>query len=329
MRDDPRLIRAHIALFQGKPGETKRLVDDYVDEQTSPETTRRWPLIQWLMAQAHLKHQDRVDALTSLVENSPADDTYHQIAHNFLEDEQRFTERINAIDSDQPRQFLGLRLWLWGVVALLVLAAIIGITIVLLTNRGEPGESIVAEVTAEATAEATSSPIATETPTITPTPTAEQNEPFDVLEIDERVLSYFPAGELFIDAVDDNVQVVLDADGVPLEPMTGARFYALLIHFECRQALCHQVPEADLFIVLENASLGQIPALENVTIPNAQIEAGMLDGAVAIGAQARGWVVFEVPIAPEPAALRVVPRAIVVNGTPTPIATVEENLPDR
>ncbi len=332
MTDDPRLIRAHIALFQGKPGETKRLVNDFVADHANPDNVRSHPLIQWLEAQSHLRHQERVDALTTLVENTPEENTYRQLAHNFLEDERRYTALLEATNTNQPRRFLGLPLWIWGAMVLLVLAVIIGAIIVLSLNSNSDAQPGAIETTQEATAESSLSPTVTPTPTITPTPTAEQNEPFDILEMNQEIVSYFPVGELFIDAIDDNVQVVLDANENVVEPMPGARFYALLIDFRCGQALCHNVPEADLFLVLETeqgVDLGPIPALTDVTIPNAQIEPGMLGGSVAIGPPARGWLVFEVPNAPEPAVLRVVPRPIIVNQTPTPIATVERALPEN
>jgi hypothetical protein len=51
----------------------------------------------------------------------------------------------------------------------------------------------------------------------------------------------------------------------------------------------------------------------------------MLQGAVAIGPEVTGWVVFEVPLRLEPATLRVAPFPILTDGTlvPQPIQDSE------
>jgi hypothetical protein len=286
---DPRLIRANIALFQGKRSETRRLIEDYAVEQEQPEVARREPMILWLDAHARPRHAERIEGLHTLVEHAPADSAYHRMAQNYLEDEARYARQLEADQQRRP----GPRRW-QVIGALLLIAVVIGAFIIFGQLTTPP------EVEIEPTA-------TEEPPTLTPTVIV-QNTPAPMRLADgsepTTLFENTPYdGAITVRGVDTDVRYVVSASGARVEPAdAGARFYGLLLEFQCLIPLCNNVPEAELYVQLTTGNF-RVLASEGYVVAGEEIMAQRRSQSQTT----RGWVVFEIPIANPPSALVVWP----------------------
>ncbi|HLV33858.1 MAG TPA: hypothetical protein VKY59_02040 [Spirillospora sp.] len=286
---DPRLIRANIALFQGKRAETRRLIEEYAVEQEQPEVARREPMILWLDAHARPRHTERIEGLRTLVENAPADSVYHRMAQNYLEDEARYARQLEADQQRRP----GPRRW-QVIGALLLVAVVIGAFVIFGQLSAPPEVEITPTMTEEP-------------PTLTPTVIV-QNTPAPAQLADGSIpTTGFEAlafdGVITVRGVDRDVRYVVTASGEQVEPAdAGAKFYGLLLEFQCLIPLCNNVPEAEIYVQLTTGNF-RVLASEGLSLAGQET----LRPRASQGQSTRGWVVFEVPVANPPSALVVWP----------------------
>lgn len=295
---DPRLIRANIALFKGKRFETKRLLEEYVVDQENPDQARRDPLLLWLDAHAHPRHAERVGGLRNLVENVPQDTSYHQMAQAFLQDEDHYAE---LLDPDKKRRS---RVRPWQVAVGLLLIGLVIVALVVITNQPSQQEVLtVADATVEVTDEPT--PLPSPTPTATP---IVQNTPAPATLSDGsrpttglEVLDF--NGAITVLNIDNDIRYVVNQAGEKAEAAdSGAKFYGLLLEFQCLIALCNNVPEAEIYVELAEGNF-RVLASEGLTIAGQP----SLAPRVSQGQKATGWVIFEVPRTNPPDSLVVWP----------------------
>lgn len=290
---NPRLIRANIALFQGKRSETRRLLEEYIAEQPD---ARRSPIVMWLDAHSQPRQAERMNGLNILVENAPADDNYHRMAKNYLAEEQRYAALLD--DTGKGR---ALRPWqiVAGIVAIV---AILGL-FVLLGQASQPTPEVTEEPLFIITEEATE-----ELPTPTPSPTPIVQNEVQVIRLPDGSLPFAEyirsGGQITVRGVDPALRAVVDARGVPQEPLTGATFYGVLLEFQCLMPICNNVPEAEIYVRLSLDGSG-VKATEGLLVAGEP----QLAGRAAQGQTVQGWVVFELPRNNPPSDLVVWPFA--------------------
>ncbi|MBZ0300376.1 MAG: hypothetical protein K8J31_11565 [Anaerolineae bacterium] len=290
---DPRLIRANIALFQGKRNETRRLLEDYAVDQENPEVAQREPMILWLDAHARPKHTERVSGLTTVVDQVPADSPYHQMAKSYLQEEEHYTQLLDVEKQRKP----GVRRW-QVVSALVAVAVVIGAFIVFgQLNAPPPIVEATEQVTEEPTVLPTSTPIVQNTPA--PATLADGSLPTTGFEI----LGY--NGAMTVRGIDQDVRFVVDTNGNEVKPAdAGAKFYGLLVEFQCLIPLCNDAPEAELYVQLNTGNF-RVLASEGVSIAGEPA----LSRRVSQGQTTRGWVIFEIPRSNPPTDLVIWPPA--------------------
>ncbi len=278
---NPRLIRANIALFQGKRSETRRLLAEYAAEQPD---ARRNPMVLWLDAHSQPRQAERLSGLNSLVENAPPDDAYHRMAKNYLADEQHYA---GLLDTTGQRRTIRP----WQIVAGIIVLAVVVIGFVLLGQGNpepepelDPGLIVVEEVTEEPTA----------APTPTPSPTPIVQPETQEIRLSDGTLPFAEyirsGGQITVRGVNPDLKTVLDARGAPQEPLEGATFYGLLLEFQCLLPICNTVPEANIYVRLSLDNSG-VQATEGLFVAGEQ----PLSGRAAQGQTVQGWVVFELP----------------------------------
>ncbi|MAS35135.1 MAG: hypothetical protein CL610_14080 [Anaerolineaceae bacterium] len=283
---NPRLIRANIALFQGKRSETRRLLQEYVSEQDDPQTAQRSPMLLWLDAQARARHSERIDGLRTVVDNAPPDSPYHRMAKIYLDDEAKYQD---LLDGDQQRP--GVRRWAMIGGGLVALVALVAVIIVVGQMTGAP--AVVDEVTEEPVI-----PTATVIVQNTPNPATLSD---GALPRAEFIRS---GGTITVRGIDPAVRVVVDERGTAQQPLEGATFYGLLLEFQCLLPICNNVPESEIYVRLGIDESG-VRATDGLFVAGEQV----LSGRAAQGQTVQGWVVFEVPRNNLPDALVVWPFA--------------------
>lgn len=274
----PTLIKANIALFKGDRLEAQRLLDDYYSQHQDQRNT---PEVLWLDAQTRLTREERLQQLEYLLQLLPPEHVYHRIARQHLQEEAEYASKLYPPPRFWQRRFLGLGVWLW----LLLIGGVFAVSSVNTLLQPAP----------IATPPATPA-IATQ-PTRTPQP--DMSRPL----APENHTLRFEAGILQILAVEDNSQrVVLAATHELVEPVPGARFYALRLVFECRLAVCERPPEAELALRVDDRFM--INARADVGIENMPPME-----AIALGRAVSGWVIFEIPAAGQVSYLQITPFA--------------------
>lgn len=280
-----KLIQAHLALYNGDRLGVERWLSEYIAETGEPaydDPDREQVL--WLRAQAAADYDTRLDRLQGMVEAVPPENSpYSTIAADWIAAEDRYETDIAEAEQQSSRVF-GLTC---GQMALLggALSAL-GLVMLILTGVFAPAPTDDVNI-AEADA----------LPTIIPSPAPDTSV---TLDLDVHTLRYTD-GLLQIAAIEPTSGRVVDADSsAPLIPVSGARFVALFLFFECRTAICEEPPQAELDLVLEDdftvaARRGAVVAGGNRLQP------------IALGRRTRGWVVFEVPVASTVIALDVTP----------------------
>jgi hypothetical protein len=285
---NPRLIRANIALFQGKRSETRRLLEEYTAEQPD---ARRTPMVMWLDAQSYPRHAERMNGLNALVENTPPDNVYYRMTKNYLADEQHYATLLDTQSQRRPIRP-------WQIVVGLVVIVVVVVALVLLTGPGQQTSQPTVTPTIDVTDEATEEP---PTPIPSPTPIV-QNTP-QVIQLSTPGANYEDQGGIItIVSIDSAVRVVVDGRGEQMQPASGAKFYAFQLQFRCILPICNEVPQAELFARI-NSSFPDVAASEGLFVAGQP----SLGGRVGLGEVVTGWVVFELPRSVAPTALVVWP----------------------
>ncbi|MCU0513493.1 MAG: hypothetical protein MUE40_13105 [Anaerolineae bacterium] len=280
-RHDPRLIQANIALFKGERLEAQRLLDEYYQAH---KDRRHEPLILWLDAQTRATREERLEGLRLLVHSASSENPYARLARLALADEAEYERRL----SPPRRTFARLPLEAWSFIGMLLLAVLLTGGLVLLLGRGEEADAAGIPLTQTALVQAL--------PTRTPQPDR------SVAVIPEEFTLRYDGGLLQVAAIEDGSQRVIDdGQNVPLLPVPGARFYALRLLFECRQAICNEPPQAALTLRLDDLSV--IPRRDGV-----RLEGTTAMQPVALGRATSAWVVFEIPVSGVVAYLEVRPH---------------------
>jgi hypothetical protein len=282
------LIKANIALAKGERFETQRLLRDYLDEREEQrEGVEDAALVLWLDAQAQNQREERIERLKMLVAETTADNVYHQLAAGYLADEAEYQTKLGgSSESDDDDNASGRwrrrRIWLiaaGAVLGLFIIAALI------LTNASSPQIVVV---------DSALTPIAD---ALTPTRLPDRSI---ALVVDSYTIHY-SGGIMQIEAFEDSSERVVNANtGVLIEPVPGARFYALKVLFECRIAVCDAPPQAELALDLD----GEFRVEAR---PDTGLDGQSPMQPVALGRNTTGWIVFEIPVTGDVTALEITP----------------------
>jgi hypothetical protein len=300
----PKLIKANIALYNGARSETRRLLEEYRAEAKAEKPA---PMVLWLDAQAQDEHTDRVARLHTLIEETGESSRYARQAQEYIETESQYTDKPlpGSRGSRRAVSLGGVALWKAGL--FLVVGALAGIVIFSAFNPGNAAVTSPTEGTQTANSispgDVTLGAVA-ETPLNLP----DQSTPV----APERFQAQYPQGVLQITAIEDSSQRAADIrQRVIVTPITGARFYALKLIFECRAGICANPPQAQLSVELNDGVT--IPVMDNVGINGER-----LFQPVAQGRSTTGWVVFEIPETNRPVRLVITPAATSASETPQP-----------
>ncbi|MBC7814367.1 MAG: hypothetical protein H7175_24640, partial [Burkholderiales bacterium] len=233
------LIKANIALVKGERFETQRLLRDYLQEREEQrEGVDDVALVLWLDAQAQNQREERIERLKMLVAETPPDNIYHQLAGNYLAQEAEYQTKLGgSSEPDEEESRLRTRrrrIWLAAVGVAVAALVIIALTLI---NTGSPQPDVLdGLLTPHAAIEATRTPLPDRS---------------IALVVDSYTIRY-PGGIMQVEAFEDSSERVVNANtGVAIEPVPGARFYALKVLFECRIAVCDTPPQADLALDLD------------------------------------------------------------------------------
>lgn len=274
------LIRANMALYKGERGEVLRLLAVYENERGNSENAHLG-LCLWLYAQAQTDDDERRRLLLALIAEAPATDAYVQLAQDALQAEAPYIPT-------QRRQRMGARGWF---------SLVIGAGVILVAGlflQGAPSPQDVPPT-----------PTALSALVASATPPPDRSQP---LVADSFTLRY-DEGILSVLALEDRSERVIDGGGRAVQPITGARFYALNLGFECRSGVCSQPPQARLQLRTDNNDLLNVRA--DVLIagqPTLQ--------PIALGRITQGWVIFEVPALSRVQQLEVLPASYEADAEP-------------
>jgi hypothetical protein len=269
IRNHPLLIRANLALFAGDSIEAQRLLHEYYQQHRDK---RDDPLVLWLDAQTRANREERIQLLRALTQTVAPDNPYGQLARDTLAEEDAYTNRLQP----PPRSFLGWRVLGLPVWILLIFMIAGGTVTFIFLSAFNVTDNLPAQTTALA---------ANAQPPATRTPLPDMSTPVNV---DDYALRY-EGGIVQVAAIEDNSTRIVSGTGEKVEPVPGARFYALKLQFECRIAICNQPPEARIAIRLDDNTI--LPPHLNAFPDGAT---GMQ--AIALGRTTTGWVVFEIPV---------------------------------
>jgi hypothetical protein len=306
-RVNPTLIKANIALFNGSRAEARRLLAEYQAQVGTPAPDEA-TLVQWLTAQAQDSRDARVAGLRELLQTAPPADPYAKLASQYLADEEKAEIAANTDTIDESGQpatgkrsgILGVA-W-WKAAAFLFAGVIFGVVVMSVFGGG--GGTAVAQEPTRSAGQVTATPPGTLAPDLS-TPIPPELHQTDYLR-----------GTLQVSRLEDNSRRVVDDRGNPLSPVTGTRFMALKLLFECGQGTCQNPPEAAMAVVLDDLSAE--PRLDN-----ARIAGETVLEPVGEGFSTNGWVVFQVPDARTVLSLGVVPfeleATLAPNETPVPL----------
>ncbi|MEO1669094.1 MAG: hypothetical protein AAFU54_30990 [Chloroflexota bacterium] len=273
----PTLIKANIALFKGERAEALRLLRQYETERPATDDPHR-SMVLWLEAQTQTDDDLRIRLLHDLIATVDVDDTYAQMAREYLLAEETYRP------DDPQRPHTGQRLAIGGGVAVL-LAVLIGGGILLSNGSTQTDET------------PSPAPTTPADPTIDYAALPDRSDPL----VEQSFTVRYDRGILQILALEnDSVRVIDPGTGSILEPVAGARFYALEIAFECRSGICNTPPEAALTLRTGTGDL--IPIREDAAIA----ASGALE-PIALGRRTTGWLVFEIPSLSRAEALLVKP----------------------
>jgi hypothetical protein len=298
---DIRLIRANIALAEDDRLEVLRLLEEY--RNAHDKTDDYESLVLWLEAHAQTDHHALTRLLEKLLKQTPPYDPYHQMAHDYLWKEDTYHSTVADIQH-QARAIPGLT---WRRVMFSTIGVILSVVLVTFLIRWTARNNTVTTIPTQAAIQ----------PTELPTPLPDNSQRLNLNDHTAR----YEGGLLMVSAMEDTSLRVLDGiTGEQLEPVEGARFYALELQFECRQGICSEPPEAALTLILENEFT--VPPHEGAVVQN-----GETMTAIALGRRTIGWVVFEVPVVSMPVELVVTPNDIQGRENPVSIVLPSTNSP--
>ena len=274
----PTLIKANIALLEGLPSETQRLLHEYRSQAaTNPDPDLAVAL--WLDAHSRSTPEAIIEGLQVLVSRVPPDDPYSRMAQQVLHDEATYRSPPPPAIRRQPLLLAGL-FTLVGVVVTLGLIA--------LFNRAQPQVTISTDDTTQTA--------------LAPTVVAANLPDTSQTLVPDQYTARYPQGILNVLALENASQrVIKNAGGSLATPIAGARFYALRLNFECRGGICDQPPEARITVALDDGT--QLEPRAGLSISGEQPLQ-----AVALGRTTVGWVVFEIPLVSTVKSLVVAPR---------------------
>jgi hypothetical protein len=275
----PTLIKANIALLEGQPSETQRLLQDYRRE-AAPNPDPDLALVLWLDAHSRPTPQAIKEGLQELVSRVSPDDAYSRMAQQYLQDEAAYTSPPPPAIRRQP-------LLLAGLFTLIGVAVTLGL--IALFNRAQPQPNLNGTAAAQTA--------------LVPTLALPLNLP-DTSQtlVPDQYTARYPQGILNVLALEDASQrVIKNVDASVATPIAGARFYALQLNFECRSGICDQPPEAKIMVMLDDGT--QLEPRVGLSINGASPLQ-----AVALGRTTVGWVVFEIPLVSRVKSLVVAPR---------------------
>jgi hypothetical protein len=301
----PKLIKANIALYNGARSETRRLLEEYRAEANGEKPT---PMVLWLDAQAQDEHADRVARLHTLIEETGENNYYARQAQEYIETESQYSEKPlpGARASRRAVSVGGVALWKAGL--FVVVGALVGIVLFSVFNPGNAANTPAIEGTQTA-GSITPGDVTLGAVAETPLNLPDQSTPV----APELFQAQYPQGILQITAIEDNSQRAADIrQRVIVSPITGARFYALKLIFECRAGICSDPPQAQLSVELDDGV--NIPVMDNIGINGER-----LFQPVAQGRSTTGWVVFEIPEANTPLRLVITPPTTTASETPEPV----------
>lgn len=291
---NPTLIKANIALFNGSRAEARRLLAGYQAQVGATPAPEEATLVQWLTAQAQDDRDARVAGLRQLLATAPPNDPYARLAAQYLADEQK-AEAAAATDTvtepgeapqSKARGILGVA-W-WKAAAFALVGVVAGVIVMTVFGGGAgAGGPQVAQVPTTAPGS---------TPAGTPLPDRSTPIPGELHQ------TTYPDGILQVTRIEDGSGRILNQQNNVEVPVSGTRFVALKLLFECRGGsggICRNPPEANVALVLDDL-VTLAPRLSDVTVAG---ERGFEQ--VSQGNTTDGWVVFEVPNSLNPASLAV------------------------
>jgi hypothetical protein len=285
---DARLIKANIALFNESRAETRRWLKEYLaDETNEHERDTYAPLVMWLDAQTRANREDRIERLRALIHSTEPDNVYASMASQYLADEERYAAKLKGAGRDERTgiQFFGVGLWKIVLFALVVSIASYGASRLLNANASQDTDSSGAQVVFDS-----GNPVST---------LPDHSKPLE----EGRYTVQYPQGNFAVTALEDASERVVDLDEMALlNPVPGARFYALNVLFECRTGICGTPPEAKLALRLDGGVV--IGSSANVGIAGET-----LLQPIAQGRSTEGWVVFEIPLASNVQGLVITPKS--------------------
>ena len=274
----PTLIKANIALLEGQPSETQRLLHEYRSEAL-PTPDADLALVLWLDAHSRSTPEAVIEGLRALVSRVPPDDAYARMAQQVLQDEAAYRSPPPAAIGRRPLLVAGL---------FTLVGVVVTVGLIALFNRAQPQASTNNDATQTALA---------------PTAIVPANLPDSSQTlVPDQYSARYPAGILNVLALENASQrVIKNADGSLATVIAGARFYALRLNFECRGGICDQPPEARITLALDDGT--QLEPRAGLRISGEQPLQ-----AVALGRTTVGWVVFEIPLVSTVKSLVVAPR---------------------
>lgn len=252
----PTLIRANVALYLGDYAEVRRLLADYRAEGGG--AAEHAPMALWLDAHAQSEPDERLRRLEALVTVVPPDNTYARLAQHIIDTE-------TPARQDEPRGIGRRGVAFIGLASFVLLVVIMAVVM-------RPQNTVVPDVP----------PTATVAPTAAPLP--DRSRPLTA----SAYTATYAGGILQVTAVENDSQRIVGRDGVQVQPVPGARFYAAELAFECRAPICQRPPDADIALRLADDSRIQ-PRTEVFVQGESSLQ------PVALGVTTRGWVVFEIP----------------------------------
>ena len=275
----PTLIKANLALLEGQPSETQRLLQEY-RSTFAPNPDPDVALVLWLDAQSRTTPEAIHAGLHELVSRVPADTIYAQMAQQTLQDEAASRSPPAPAIRRQP-------LLLAGLFTLIGVAVTLGLVAVF--NRVQPPPDVNATAGAQTA--------------LVPTPAVPANLPDASQTLaPDRYIARYPQGILTVLALENASQRVLrNSDASLATPIAGARFFGLRLNFECRSGICDQPPEARITLELDDGT--QLEPRGGLSISGEDPLQ-----AVALGRTTTGWVVFEIPLVSTVKGLVVAPR---------------------
>ena len=298
----PKLIKANIALFNGARTETRRLLDEYRSEAEDAKPT---PMMLWLDAQSQDTRDARIERLHTLIEESGENSRYARYARAYIDDERKFSDKpLPGSRGGNGLSILGVTVW-----KAVLFFVIGGAMAFILFSAFNPGIGAVQSVATPPSGFATPGGAILGGELATPLNLPNLSTPV----APELFQAQYDRGVLQITSVEDNSQRAADIrELVVLNPITGARFYALKLIFECRQGICANPPQARLALELDDGA--NIPMRDNVGITGEN-----LFQPVAEGRSTNGWAVFEIPLDSTPTRLIIIPASTEATETPTPV----------